>query len=147
MNEQENNANVTIGDEQDVDLEINNTITINTDDWLNQFMSTPSLGNITISASTGNNYGTTISSGYNPSWTSANRYGPASAQLDLEGEDADVVINGKSLTKFMETMESRLAILTPDLEKLEHFAALKKAYDNYKMLEALCEMPAKEQDD
>ena len=64
--------------------------------------------------------------------------------LQVHGEDADVMLNGKSLKNFMETMEKRLAILTPDLEKLEHFAALKKAYENYKTLEALCELPKEE---
>ena len=119
------------------------------------------MGNITIDTSvfTGNNSTISVtgsgpsgsvltSNGSSNSWSSY-PYSNTSVggQLDLEGEGADVVINGKSLTKFMETMEKRLAILTPDLEKLEHFAALKKAYDNYKMIEALCEMPAKEQDD
>ena len=105
--------------------------------------------NNTISISGGGPAGTVLSSnGTSNNW-STYPYASTSTggQLDLDGEGADVVINGKSLTKFMETMEKRLAILTPDLEKLEHFAALKKAYDNYKMLEALCELPAKEQDD
>jgi hypothetical protein len=41
----------------------------------------------------------------------------------------------------METISNRLAILQPDPAKLEHFAALKKAYEHYKTLEALCEIP------
>jgi hypothetical protein len=41
----------------------------------------------------------------------------------------------------MEAMSKRLAILVPDPDKLEHFEALKKAYDHYKLLEALCEIP------
>ena len=47
----------------------------------------------------------------------------------------------------MEKIESRLAILTPDPEKLEHFEALKKAYDHYKALEALCQLPKEDKDD
>lgn len=35
-------------------------------------------------------------------------------------------------------IEERLAILSPDLVKLEKFAALKQAYDNYKLIETLC---------
>jgi hypothetical protein len=35
-------------------------------------------------------------------------------------------------------IEERLAILTPDLQKLEKYSALKQAYDNYKLLETLC---------
>lgn len=35
-------------------------------------------------------------------------------------------------------IEKQLAILTPDLVKLEKFAALKQAYDNYVLIENLC---------
>lgn len=36
------------------------------------------------------------------------------------------------------SIEERLAIISPDLVKLEKFAALKQAYDNYKLIETLC---------
>ena len=58
--------------------------------------------------------------------------------------EGDVKIQGRSILKILETIEQRLAILRPDPEKLEHFEALKKAYDNYKMLEALCQLPSKQ---
>ena len=54
--------------------------------------------------------------------------------------DGNVTIKGKDLVSFMETLEKRLAILQPDPKKLEKFEALKKAYNHYKMLEALCEI-------
>lgn len=54
--------------------------------------------------------------------------------------EGDITVNGKSLNKWMETMEKRLAILVPDPKKLAQFEALQKAYNNYKMLEALCEV-------
>lgn len=57
--------------------------------------------------------------------------------------DGDITVQGKSLTKWMETMEKRLAILVPNPKKLKQYEALQKAYKHYKMLEALCE----EQDD
>jgi hypothetical protein len=41
-------------------------------------------------------------------------------------------------------MEERLAILVPDPKKLEQFAALKKAYEHYKLMEQLCQEPPKE---
>jgi hypothetical protein len=44
------------------------------------------------------------------------------------------------------TIEKRLSILTPDPAKLEHFEALQKAYQHYKTLEALCEIPEKKDD-
>ena len=53
---------------------------------------------------------------------------------DFEG---DVTIKGKSLVKTLEGIEQRLAILTPDPAKLEKYAALREAYEHYKMLEAL----------
>ncbi len=58
--------------------------------------------------------------------------------------NGDITINGKSLKDFMEKVEQRLAILTPDIEKLEHFQALREAYEHYKTLEALCIMPKKD---
>jgi hypothetical protein len=36
-------------------------------------------------------------------------------------------------------LKDRLLILTPDFEKHKHYPALKAAYDNYKLLEALCQ--------
>lgn len=57
--------------------------------------------------------------------------------------DGDIKWKGRSLGKWLEDVEKRLAILVPDPEKLEHFEALKKAYQHYKTLEALCEMPNK----
>ena len=58
--------------------------------------------------------------------------------------DGDMKIDGKSLKDFMEKVEERLAILTPNIEKLEHFQALREAYEHYKTLEALCIMPKKD---
>lgn len=127
------------------EFDLDDTITIDTSSWYD-----PSMGNITISA-TGNNYGSaTISSGSTgASWTNSSPYGTG-AGLHVENDahfDGDIMWQGRSLGTLLEKIESRLAILTPDLEKLEHFAALKKAYDNYKMLEKLCELPTEETDD
>jgi hypothetical protein len=88
----------------------------------------------------------TISNG---TWGSigANSYpyittGTSSKSIDVQGDanfEGDITLNGKSLGKFMETMEKRLAILQPDPKKLKKFQALQKAYEHYKLLEALCE--------
>jgi hypothetical protein len=52
--------------------------------------------------------------------------------------DGDIKWKGRSLGKLLQSIEDRLAIIQePSPEKLEKFAALKKAYDNYKMLERL----------
>jgi hypothetical protein len=57
--------------------------------------------------------------------------------------DGDIKWKGRSLGELLTTIEKRLAILTPDPAKLEHFEALQKAYQHYKTLEALCEIPEK----
>lgn len=60
--------------------------------------------------------------------------------------DGDIKWKGRSLGDLLTTIEKRLAILTPDPAKLEHFEALQKAYKHYKTLEALCEIPEKSDD-
>ena len=50
---------------------------------------------------------------------------------------SDVIIDGVSLKENIDTINKRLAILTPDYSKHEKFAALKEAYEQYKLLEAL----------
>lgn len=51
---------------------------------------------------------------------------------------ADIKIGDRSLSDFMDRVESRLGILQPKPELLEKFEALKQAYEHYKTLEALC---------
>lgn len=53
-------------------------------------------------------------------------------------EEGDIKIGGRSLKTFIDTMEKRMAILQPDPNKLEKFEALRKAYEHYKTIEALC---------
>lgn len=71
-----------------------------------------------------------------PSYSYTNSF-PEQTKIKIDGEDADVVINGKSMKTFMEKMEERLAILQPDPAKLEKFEALRKAYENYKLIEKM----------
>lgn len=87
--------------------------------------------------------------------TSANYYwsnssitsGTNPSSIDVIGDanfEGDIKWKGRSLGTMLETIEKRLAILQPDPEKLEHFEALRRAYEHYKTLEALCEVPKKE---
>ena len=62
-------------------------------------------------------------------------------------EEGDIKIGERSLKEFMDKVESRLAILTPDSKKLEKFAALRKAYEHYKTLESLCELEEEDDED
>jgi hypothetical protein len=52
-------------------------------------------------------------------------------------EYGDITIGSASLKEFMKTVSERLLILTPDPKKLEKHEALRKAYENYKLLEKL----------
>jgi len=89
----------------------------------------------------GHNYGS-----YN--WTTP-QINPMGSGLHVQGDaefQGDIKWKGRSLANMLETIERRLSILVPDPEKLEHYEALKKAYEHYKTLEALCEKPSKEED-
>lgn len=79
--------------------------------------------------------------------TMTNNHQPSSLKVKGDAEfEGKVMINKRDLGEFMETISKRLAILVPDPAKLEHFEALKKAYDHYKMLEQLCELPKEEKE-
>jgi hypothetical protein len=60
--------------------------------------------------------------------------------------DGDLKVGGVSIKDSLEAINKRLAILQPDPEKLEHFEALRKAYEHYKTLEALCQLPSKKEE-
>jgi len=88
-----------------------------------------------------NSTGTYYTGGALPagSWNSIPSLGPLTYNNNITmSVEADVIIGTRSLKTFMEKVEDRLAILQPDPEKLEKFAALKAAYEHYKLLEALC---------
>jgi hypothetical protein len=71
--------------------------------------------------------------------TNSNNITGAGLHVTSDAEfDGDITVKGKSLSKWMETVEKRLAILQPNPKKLKKFEALQKAYDHYKLLEALC---------
>ena len=115
------------------------------------FAGTGATGNVTIPASQFYTYTTGLTgsatsytlntgAGMNGSWgTVASSSSTPSIKVtgDAEFEGA-VKVKGKDLAKSLEAIEKRLAILVPDPKKLEKFEALKKAYDHYKLLEALC---------
>lgn len=52
--------------------------------------------------------------------------------------ESDIIVKGKNLTDLLEAIEQRLCIVLPDLEKLEKFQALRVAYEQYKLVDALC---------
>lgn len=100
----------------------------------------PSYGNITINAggtASSMLYTTGAGSGNWGTITNSNITGSGlhvSTDAVIEG---DLTVQGISIVKTLEKINERLAILVPDPKKLEKYKALKRAYDNYKTLEAL----------
>lgn len=122
------------------------TITINSGPYT---IDTTAIGGYYSTASM--NYGNiTISNGGSSGsmWTnSITTAGTNTPSLQVTGDaefEQDIKIKGVSVLKTLDEINKRLAILVPDPAKLEHFEALRKAYDHYKVLEALCQLPTKE---
>jgi len=111
------------------------------------YSTTSPYANVTISSGgTSGAILTTTASGYNWGSITANGSQPS---LHVTGEaefENDIKVKGVSIAKALDDINKRLAILVPDPEKLEQFEALKKAYEHYKLMEALCQLPKKEQD-
>ena len=91
-------------------------------------------GSVTVPASGSNNSWITSSSiTGNGNLTGSGLH--VTSDAEFEG---NIKWKGKDLGKMLETIEKRLSILVPDPKKLEKYEALQKAYNHYKLLEALC---------
>ena len=110
----------------------------------------PQYGNVTIGGAASHTVSITgAGTGYNNSvltatgtgastWSNSNAAKiSAKGQLHLEGEDADLVINGTKLSDILNGITDRLSILQPKPELLEKYSNLREAYEHYKTLEAL----------
>ena len=96
--------------------------------------------NVTIGGAGAGGYTSPITitgAGSGATWTNATSTTTAKSQLKLEGNDADIFVQGKSMKAWMESIEKRLSILEPNPELQEKYAALQAAYDHYKTLESL----------
>ena len=66
---------------------------------------------------------------------------PSDSDMKVECDlrcEGNVFVKGKNLNVILEKFEDRLAIISdPDPKKQEQFAALKEAYDNYRLIEKL----------
>jgi len=65
-----------------------------------------------------------------------------SPSLDIQGKDADIKINGKSMTAWMEKVEERLNILTPNPELEKDWDDLRRLGERYRKLEKKCKEKA-----
>lgn len=64
------------------------------------------------------------------------------ATISLKGEKADIDINGKSMKAWMEQVEERLNILTPNPELEKEWDELRKLGERYRKLEKKCKEKA-----
>jgi hypothetical protein len=66
-----------------------------------------------------------------------------SGTIEIKGEDADIKINGKSMVAWMEAVEERLNILTPNPELEKDWDELQELGERYRALEKQCKEKAK----
>ena len=134
-------------------------------DWTKNLTKDPAYGavpTVTISDNTGfggysiGNGGT--GTGSNTMWstnttatgsfTIGPNYSAVGSQLDqtgrmsLQGENADLDINGKSLKDWMDKVEERLNILTPNPELEKEWDELRRLGERYRKLEKKCKEKA-----
>jgi len=88
--------------------------------------------------------GTSINTGIlGSSATDYNMKVAQSGQIDIQGKDADIRINGKSMNRWMEQVEQRLNILTPNPELEKEWDELRRLGERYRKLEKKCQEKAK----
>lgn len=81
--------------------------------------------------------GSVLMAGGGGNWATTSAKTTMQGQLQLDGANPDIMINGKSMVTWMQKVEQRLSILEPKPELLAKYEALQQAYDHYKTLEAL----------
>jgi hypothetical protein len=91
---------------------------------------------VTVKPNTHSNVTFTTGTGISSPWATTTTAGTNSTKLNLDGADADIVINGHSLTKTLQALEERLNILVPNPELEREWAELKQLGDAYRKLEA-----------
>ena len=87
--------------------------------------------------------GTSINPIISNSGTDYNMKVGQSGQIDIQGKDADIRINGKSMTKWMEQVEQRLNILSPNPELEKEWDDLRRLGERYRKLEKKCQDKAR----
>ena len=70
--------------------------------------------------------------------TWANLSEPPSGRITLQGPDADIEVNGRSLMNAIDALEQRLNIMVPNPELEKEWDELKELGDRYRALEKQC---------
>ena len=95
------------------------------------------------------NTNTTMLGGANAVWTTNTTVGSSnwnigssntvpSAQLNLIGDNADIVINGQSLNATLTAIQERMGMLVPNTEMEAEWDELRELAERYRELEKLC---------
>jgi hypothetical protein len=102
-----------------------------------------------IGGGTGYTYTTTginTTTGTSSPWISGGSPGTLkveqSGTIELRGENPDIKINGKSMVTWMEKVEERLNILTPNPELEKDWDDLRRLGQRYRALERKCQEKA-----
>lgn len=85
---------------------------------------------------------TTTGTGTNYNWSAVGANIKPSVKISLQGEEADIDLNGKSIKAWMEKVEERLNILTPNAELEKEWDDLRKLGEKYRKLEKKCKEKA-----
>lgn len=101
------------------------------------------MGTYSTPGSNGYVYTTTGTSGQWISGSPATVNIEQSGTLELRGKNPDIKINGKSMVTWMEKVEERLNILTPNPELEADWDNLRRLGQRYRALERKCQEKAK----
>lgn len=106
-------------------------------DWAN--LGAVGSSNIVYTTTTGTGTGGV---GWNLNTTIAPAELSQAGKMSLNGSNADVEINGKSMKAWMEKVEERLNILTPNPELEKEWDDLRRLGERYRKLEKKCKEKA-----
>ena len=95
------------------------------------------LGGTGYTYTTGTTSSPWIATGTNPAMVVSQ-----SGSIDIQGQNADIKINGKSMKTWMEQVEERLNILTPNPELEKDWDDLRRLGQRYRALERKCKEKA-----
>jgi len=136
----DNDGNAVIWSWNNSSDKISDTITLTSPD-------TDLLSSLTIPATSYSGpYGATIGTGFTPNtiyttgtgtgapWATFNS-NPTGAKIQLDGENADVTVNGWSLVDAVKRIEERLGLFQPNPELEQEWEDLKALGEQYRQLE------------
>jgi len=98
--------------------------------------------NVSSPVWTTNGTGTSIGTGSPGMWTTGTQINQG-GKVHIQGENADLVIGDKSMKAWMEKVEERLNILTPNPELEKDWDKLQELGERYRALERKCKEKAK----